>query len=301
MTKKEWPLWESSSAASTAWPPPCRQPARARRRDGDQERARRLYPPQRGRLDLGGRGRHITASSPSDKGPLYEPSESKVYRHPTFFDIPDDVGAHVMDRTRRSSSSCCRLGDNTLILGHRVSEWCGHAPVLEEDIALANTALDLIGQTQLWLGLAGEVEGKGRSADDLAYLRDAWDFRNLLIAERPNRDFGHTMMRQFLYDAWAHADAGAAHRQSSDDAHRRDRRQGGEGDRLSPRTLLRYRDRPRRRHAESHARMQDALDRLWPYTGEMFIADEVDAALVRGASRPIPRACAQPGAKRSTG
>ena len=96
-----------------------------------------------------------------------------------------------------------RMGDTTLILGHRVSEWCGHAPVLEEDIALANTALDLIGQTQLWLGLAGEVEGKGRSADDLAYHRDAWDFRNLLIAERPNGDFGHTMMRQFLYDAFA--------------------------------------------------------------------------------------------------
>src|SRR5688572_26872786 len=67
-----------------------------------------------------------------------------------------------------------RLGDTTLILGHRVSEWCGHAPALEEDIALANVALDLIGQTQMWLGLAGEVEGKERSADDLAYLRDSW-------------------------------------------------------------------------------------------------------------------------------
>ena len=90
-----------------------------------------------------------------------------------------------------------RLGDNTLILGHRVSEWCGHAPVLEEDIALANTALDLIGQTQLWLGLAGEIQGEGKSADDLAFLRDAWDFRNLLICEMPNGDYGQTMMRQF--------------------------------------------------------------------------------------------------------
>src|SRR6056297_1890376 len=94
------------------------------------------------------------------------------------------------------------MGDNCLILGHRVSEWCGHAPALEEDIALANTALDLIGQTQMWLGLAGEVEGKGRSADDLAYLRDAWDFRNVLLVERPNGDFGQTIMRQFLFDAW---------------------------------------------------------------------------------------------------
>lgn len=89
----------------------------------------------------------------------------------------------------------CRMGDNTLILGHRVSEWCGHSPVLEEDIALANTALDLIGQTQLWLGLAGEVEGKGRTADALAYRRDAAQFRNVLLVERPNGDFGHTLMR----------------------------------------------------------------------------------------------------------
>ena len=90
----------------------------------------------------------------------------------------------------------CRMGDNTLVLGHRVSEWCGVAPVIEEDIALANTALDLIGQTQLWLGLAGEVEGKGRDADTLAFHRDVWDFRNLLLVEQPNGDFGQTMMRQ---------------------------------------------------------------------------------------------------------
>ena len=73
-----------------------------------------------------------------------------------------------------------RLGDNALVLGHRLSEWCGHAPVLEEDIATANVALDLIGQTQLWLGLAASREGAGRSADDLSFLRDAWDFRNVL-------------------------------------------------------------------------------------------------------------------------
>ena len=91
-----------------------------------------------------------------------------------------------------------RVGDNCLILGHRVSEWCGHSPALEEDIALANTALDLIGQCQLWLGLAAEVEGKGRSADDLAFLRDAGAFRNVLLVERPNGDFGQTLMRQYI-------------------------------------------------------------------------------------------------------
>ena len=96
----------------------------------------------------------------------------------------------------------CRMGDNALVLGHRVSEWCGTAPVLEEDIALANMALDLIGQTQLWLGMAGEVEGAGRDADKLAFRRDVWDFRNVLLVEQPNGDFGQTMMRQFLFDAW---------------------------------------------------------------------------------------------------
>ena len=96
----------------------------------------------------------------------------------------------------------CRMGDNTLVLGHGLSEWCGHAPILEEDIAVANMALDMIGQTQMWLGLAGEIEGKGRSADDLAMLRDVWDFRNALLVEQPNGDFGQTIMRQFLFDAW---------------------------------------------------------------------------------------------------
>ena len=95
-----------------------------------------------------------------------------------------------------------RQGDNALILGHRTSEWCGVGPVLEEDIALANTALDLIGQTQLWLGYAAEVEGKGRNANDLAFLRDAYDFRNILMLEVPNEDFGRTLMRQFLFDAF---------------------------------------------------------------------------------------------------
>ena len=85
-----------------------------------------------------------------------------------------------MDLKEALERFALRMGDNTLVLGHRVSEWCGHAPVLEEDIALANTALDLIGQTQFWLGLAAEVQEEGKTADNLAFLRDAWDFRNLL-------------------------------------------------------------------------------------------------------------------------
>jgi len=76
-----------------------------------------------------------------------------------------------------------RQGDNTLVLGHRTSEWCGVGPALEEDIALANIALDLIGQTQLWLAYAAKVEGKNRTANDLAFLRDAYDFKNVLMVE----------------------------------------------------------------------------------------------------------------------
>ncbi|WP_276553777.1 1,2-phenylacetyl-CoA epoxidase subunit PaaC [Shinella kummerowiae] len=171
-----------------------------------------------------------------------------------------------------------RIGDNALILGHRISEWCGHAPALEEDIALANTALDLIGQTQLWLGLAGEVEGKGRSADDLAYLRDGYDFRNILLVERPNGDFGKTLMRQFLFDAWHYlllkALKGSTETRIAEIAEKAFKEVSYHLDR-SRDLVIRLGDGT----AESHSRMQAALDDLWPYTGEMFAADAADAAL----------------------
>ena len=171
-----------------------------------------------------------------------------------------------------------RLGDNTLVLGHRVSEWCGHAPVLEEDIALANTALDLIGQTQMWLGLAGEVEGAGRSADDLAMLRDVWDFRNLLLVEQPNGDFGQTLMRQCLFDAF-HFELLTGLTHASDDriaaiAAKALKEVTYHLDRSSE-TVIGLGDGTE----ESHRRMQAALDLLWPYVGEMFTPDAVDDAI----------------------
>ncbi len=180
-----------------------------------------------------------------------------------------------------------RVGDNTLILGHRVSEWCGHAPVLEEDIALANTALDLIGQTQMWLGLAGEVQGKGKSADDLAFLRDAWDFRNVLLVEVPNGDFGRTLMRQFLFDAWHSIMLGRllkssdervaaiAEKASKEVAYHLER----SGD-----TVVGLGDGTE----ESRARMQEALDYLWPYVGEMLASDDVDAEMAAAGIAPDP-------------
>lgn len=192
-----------------------------------------------------------------------------------------------MTRDEALQQFLLRMGDNTLILGHRVSEWCGQAPVLEEDIALANTALDLIGQTQMWLGLAAEIQGEGRSADDLAFLRDAWDFRNVLMVEVPNGDFGRTMMRQFLFDAWhsimlgrlmTSSDervAAIAAKASKEVTYHLER----SGD-----TVVGLGDGTE----ESHARMQEALDYLWPYVGEMFASDDVDAEMVAAGISPDP-------------
>ena len=171
-----------------------------------------------------------------------------------------------------------RLGDNTLVLGHRLSEWCGKAPILEEDIALSNIALDLIGQTQLWLELAGEVEGKGRTNDDLAYQRDVWDFRNLLVLERPNMDFGVTMVRQFLFDAF-HLPLLESLKDSSQTriaeiAQKSFKEVSYHLERSSD-TVIMLGDGTQ----ESNERMQSALDRLWSYTGEMFVDDEVEIDL----------------------
>ncbi|MBP2233606.1 ring-1,2-phenylacetyl-CoA epoxidase subunit PaaC [Sinorhizobium kostiense] len=181
-----------------------------------------------------------------------------------------------------------RMGDNTLMLGHRVSEWCGHAPALEEDIALANTALDLIGQTQLWLGLAGEVEDKGRSADDLAYLRDVYEFRNLLLTERPNGDFGKTLMRQFLFDAWHYLRLqtllSSTDRRIAEIAEKASKEVSYHLER-SRDLVIRLGDGT----AESHARMQQALDDLWPYTGEMFMTEAADTALSAAGVAPEPQ------------
>ena len=180
-----------------------------------------------------------------------------------------------------------RQGDNALVLGHRISEWCGHAPVLEEDIALANTALDLIGQTQMWLGLAAEVEGAGRSADVLAFQRDAWDFRNLLMLERPNGDFAQTMMRQFLFDAfqvpWLNALTTAQDARIGEIAAKAVKEARYHLERSSE-TVIMLGDGTE----ESHARAQAALDLLWPFAGEMFADDAVDTAMAQEGIAPLP-------------
>ncbi len=180
-----------------------------------------------------------------------------------------------------------RQGDNALVLGHRTSEWCGVAPVLEEDIALANMALDLIGQTQLWLGYAGEVEGADRSADDLAFLRDVYDFRNLLMLEVPNGDFGRTQMRQFLFDAyqvpWLTRLQDSADTRVAEIAAKCLKEALYHLDRSSH-TVIALGDGT----AESNHRMADALSYLWPYSGEMFADDATDAAMAEAGIAPLP-------------
>lgn len=171
-----------------------------------------------------------------------------------------------------------RIGDDALILGHRLSEWCGHGPILEEDIALTNISLDLIGQATSLLEYAGKLEDKGRSADDLAFLRFDKDYRNLLLVEQPNGDFGMTIMRQFLYDAYQVPLFEAL--SNSKDPHlsaiaEKSLKESKYHLKHSSEWVIRLGDGT----AESKERIQTSLDELWRYTGELFWEDDVDQAL----------------------
>jgi ring-1,2-phenylacetyl-CoA epoxidase subunit PaaC len=171
-----------------------------------------------------------------------------------------------------------RLGDDRLVLGHRLSEWCGHAPILEEDIALANVALDLLGQATLLLRRAGEVEGKGRDEDALAYFREAVEFRNCRLVELPKGDFGFTIARQFLFDVYAVVTLDAlTHSTSAELAAiaAKSLKEAKYHVRHSGEWMLKLGDGTE----ESHRRVQRALDDLWRFTPELFAADDVDARL----------------------
>jgi ring-1,2-phenylacetyl-CoA epoxidase subunit PaaC len=171
-----------------------------------------------------------------------------------------------------------RLGDTTLVLAQRLCEWVGKGPALEEDMALANTALDLLGQARLWLAYAGEVEGLGRDENQLAFLRDAHQFRNPLLVEQPNGSYADTIARQFLFDSW-HLLLLQTLTRSADE------RIAAIAEKAIKEVtyhLRRSRDLVVRLgdgNEESHQRMQDAFDALWMYVGELFEADEVDAVL----------------------
>ncbi|MFT3729002.1 MAG: phenylacetate-CoA oxygenase subunit PaaC [Terricaulis sp.] len=173
-----------------------------------------------------------------------------------------------------------RLGDDALILGQRLSEWCGHAPAVEVDLSLANVALDLIGQATHFLGAAGAIEGKARDADALAFRRDVMDFSNCLLVEQPNGDFAQTMARQFLY---AHYQelllAGLA--ASKDDRFAaiaaKAVKEVAYHCKLASDWVVRLGDGTE----ESRARMIAGLDWMWRFADELFVTDVVDEAAIR--------------------
>jgi ring-1,2-phenylacetyl-CoA epoxidase subunit PaaC len=172
-----------------------------------------------------------------------------------------------------------RLGDDALVLSHRLAEWVTHAPQLEEDVALGNIGLDLLGQARTLLTYAGEVEGAGRSEDDLAYLRDERDFLNVHLVERPNDDFAVSMARQLFFSTYQLALhegllsstdetlAGVAGKAVKEIDYHRDH---------ATQWVLRLGDGTE----ESHRRMQAGLERIWPYVDELFATDELEQSLV---------------------
>lgn len=171
-----------------------------------------------------------------------------------------------------------RLGDLSLVLGQRLGELVGHAPALEEDLGLANIALDLIGQARLLLSYAGEIEGCGRSEDDIAYLREQGEYLNPVLAEQPNGDFGQTIVRQVLIDAfqlelYERMAASTDERLAAIAA--KSVKETRYHLRYSGSWLVRLGDGTE----NSHALAQSALERLWPYTVELFAEDDLDRAM----------------------
>ncbi|MCS4502726.1 1,2-phenylacetyl-CoA epoxidase, subunit C [wastewater metagenome] len=170
-----------------------------------------------------------------------------------------------------------RLADNALVLGQRLSEWVGHAPALEEEMATANVSLDLIGQAKSWLEYAAELRGGG-DADRLAFHRDVLDFHNTLLVEQPNGDYAMTIARQFLFDAFhlplLEQLAGSTDPRVAEIA-TKSAKEVGYHLRRSGEWMIRFGDGT----DESRRRVIDAVERLWPFTGELFTGDTVDEAM----------------------
>jgi ring-1,2-phenylacetyl-CoA epoxidase subunit PaaC len=184
----------------------------------------------------------------------------------------------MSDTTRTTDdlvTGILRLADDRLILGHRLSEWCGHAPILEEDIALANIALDLIGQATSLYEQAGTIEGRDRTADDLAFHRDTIEFRNCLLVEQPNGDFGVTIIRQYLFSEWSIRTLTELEQSTHPEI---------QGIAAKAVKETRYHLRHAREWVlrlgggtdESRRRAQDGLDLLWEFAGELVQADDID-------------------------
>jgi len=172
-----------------------------------------------------------------------------------------------------------RLGDNCVILGQRLGEWCGKSPVLEEELALMNVGLDLVGQARLLLDYAGKVEGAGRDEDKLAFFRDTREWRNLLIVEQPNGNFAKTMARQMFFDCFQYLQFEALTLSSDktlSEIATKSLKEITYHRRHSSNWVIRLGDGT----DESHAKMQTAIDELWGFIPEMFDMDEIEDAMV---------------------
>lgn len=180
-----------------------------------------------------------------------------------------------------------RIADGSLILAQRLAEWCGHGPVLEEDIALTNIALDLLGQARLLLSHAGRLEDRGRDEDALAYLRDEAEFLNPTLVELPNGDFAQTVLRGFFYASWQQAlwEPLLASRDTTLAAIAAKSRKET---RYHCEHLAEWVIRLGDGTAESHARTQSALHYLHPYVAELFAPEDDDAAAAAAGIGPEP-------------
>ena len=195
--------------------------------------------------------------------------------------------------TRDLFEYALRLGDDSLILGQRLGEWCGRAPALETDLSLANLGLDLIGQATLFLGVAGDVEGEGRNADRLAFHRDVLQFRNCVLVEQPNGDFARTMARQFLFSTAQFALLDSLTRSTeprlAEIAAKAVKEVAYHAD-LAAEWIVRLGDGT----DESRRRMVEGLDWCWRFVDELFQVDEVETRLA-AAGVAVDRAALRPG------
>ena len=172
-----------------------------------------------------------------------------------------------------------RLGDNALILGQRLAEWCGHGPVLEQDIALSNIALDQLGQARMLMQYAARLKGEEVTEDRIAFFRDVYEYHNLLMVELPNDHWGHTIVRQFLFDTFNYFQYSQL-LQSKDDyiksvAHKAIKEITYHAQ-WSAEWVIRLGDGTE----ESHQKVQQSLNELWEWTGEMFTMDKVEQTML---------------------
>jgi ring-1,2-phenylacetyl-CoA epoxidase subunit PaaC len=191
----------------------------------------------------------------------------------------------TLSRQEISRQMALHLGDNALILAQRLAEWCGHGPVLEQDIALTNISLDLLGQARMYFGYAAELEGKGQTDDDLAFLRDAHQFRNVLLVEQENTDWAFTIARQFFFDVYHYYFCQELCKSNDErlaEIAVKALKEITYHLRFSSEWILRLGDGTEL----SQQKIQHAIDELWRYTGELTTPNALDIAAAEAGIAP---------------